>query len=191
MTRPTVVLLNGVGSAGKSTIAKAFQKIAAEPFLHVAMDGFLAMLPEAYQDHPEGLAFERLSGEGRPKVAVTTGAVAERALRGMRRAVAALAAEGNSLIVDDVIFGDVATAHGNPVAEYRALLAPYRLCLVGVFAPLDVLEAREMRRGDRHIGLARWQYDRVHRGMVYDLEVDSGRASPEACARAITGHFGL
>lgn len=191
MTRPTVVLLNGVGSAGKSTIARAFQKIAAEPFLHVEMDGFLAMLPEAYQDHPDGLAFEKLTEEDRPSVAVTTGAVAERALRGMRRAVAALAAAGNNLLVDEVIFGDVTTAHGNPVAEYRALLAPYRLCLVGVFAPLDVLEAREARRGDRHIGLARWQYDRVHRGMTYDLEVDSGCASPEDCAQAIKRHFGL
>jgi len=191
MTRPTVVLLNGVGSAGKSTIARAFQKVAREPFLHVEMDAFLAMLPEACLDHPDGLSFETLTEDDRPAVAVATGAVAERVLRGLRHAAAAMASQGNNLIVDEVIFGNEATAQGNPIAEYRALLAPYRLCVVGVFAPLEVLEAREAQRGDRHIGLARWQFGRVHRGMVYDLEVDSGSASPQACALAIKRHFGL
>ncbi|MDE1996547.1 MAG: chloramphenicol phosphotransferase, partial [Rhizobiaceae bacterium] len=33
-----ILLLNGVGSAGKSSIARALQAIAAEPFLHVQMD---------------------------------------------------------------------------------------------------------------------------------------------------------
>jgi chloramphenicol 3-O phosphotransferase len=191
MTRPTVVLLNGVGSAGKSTIARAFQKIACEPFLHVEMDAFLAMLPETCLDDPDGLSFEKLIEDGRPAVAVTTGAVAERALRGLRHAVAAMASQGNNLIVDEVIFGNEATAHGNPLTEYRALLAPYRLCVVGVFAPLDVLEAREAQRGDRHVGLARWQFERVHRGMAYDLEIDTGRASPEDCAGVIKRRFGL
>jgi len=191
VTSATVVLLNGVGSAGKGSIAKALQRITSQPFLHVEMDAFLAMLPEAYQDHPDGLIFESQSENGRPAIAVRTGAVAERALMGMRQAVAALAAAGNDLIVDEVLFGDVDTDYGNAVAEYRTLLAPFRLCLVGVFAPLDVVEARERRRGDRAIGLARWQFDRVHRGMRYDLEIDAGRDSPAECARAIQRHFGL
>ncbi|MEQ9607407.1 MAG: chloramphenicol phosphotransferase [Kiloniellaceae bacterium] len=186
-----VVVLNGVGSAGKSTVAKALQQIAEEPFLHVEMDAFLAMLPETYQDHPDGLVFEPLTEEGVAAMAVRTGAVAERALKGMRHAVAALAGAGNNLIVDEVLFGDAATQHGNAVADYRALLAPYRVWFVGVFAPLDVLEARERRRGDRHLGLARWQFDRVHHGMTYDLEVDTAAAGPADCARIIKERFGL
>jgi chloramphenicol 3-O-phosphotransferase len=31
----------------------------------------------------------------------------------------------------------------------------------------------------------------VHRGMTYDLEVDSGRQSPADCARSIKDRFGL
>lgn len=46
-------------------------------------------------------------------------------------------------------------------------------------------------RGDRLAGLARWQVDRVHAGRAYDLEVDSGSLTPEACARLIAGRFGL
>lgn len=43
-----IVLLNGVGSVGKTAIAKAMQAITAEPFLHVEMDAFLNMMPERY-----------------------------------------------------------------------------------------------------------------------------------------------
>jgi chloramphenicol 3-O phosphotransferase len=71
------------------------------------------------------------------------------------------------------------------------LLGDFELFRVGVFAPLDVLETRERERGDRLIGLARWQYDRVHKGMRYDLEIDASRATPMACAERIKQRFGL
>ncbi|RUX39342.1 chloramphenicol phosphotransferase, partial [Mesorhizobium sp. M4A.F.Ca.ET.050.02.1.1] len=45
-----IVPLNEVGSAGKSSIARALQATTAKPFLHVPMDAFLEMLPEALQD---------------------------------------------------------------------------------------------------------------------------------------------
>ena len=44
--RPQVIILNGIGSVGKSSMAKALQAITSKPFLHVAMDAFLDMLPE-------------------------------------------------------------------------------------------------------------------------------------------------
>lgn len=182
--RPRIVLLNGVGSAGKTSIAKALQAIASEPFLHVQMDAFIEMLPERLQDHLDGFTFETISEQGKPSVVIGAGPVAEKTMRGMRHAIAALAGQGNNLIVDDVLVGD-------EFAEYRMLLAPFDFCLVGVFAPLEVLEARERQRGDRMIGLARWQYDRVHKDMVYDLEVDTSTATPEACALRIKQSFGL
>ena len=61
-----IVLLNGVGSSGKSSIAKALQTMTAEPFLHVQMDVFVEMLPEALQDHPDGFAFETTQVEAHP-----------------------------------------------------------------------------------------------------------------------------
>jgi chloramphenicol 3-O phosphotransferase len=183
--RPHVIILNGVGSVGKSSAARAFQETSAEPFLHVAMDAFLDMLPKAMLDHPDGLMFEPLRDEGAPAIAIRTGPVLDRALRGMRHAVAAMAAQGNNLIVDDVLIAQGAAG------DYRRLLGDYRLRFVGLFAPLDVLEARERARGDREIGLARWQYDRVHRDIVYDLELDASRLTPAECAQAISAAFEL
>jgi chloramphenicol 3-O phosphotransferase len=179
-----IILLNGVGSSGKSSIAKQLQKIASKPFLHVQMDDFCAMLPEALQDHPDGLVFEEASENGKPLVVVKTEPVGARAMRGMRHAIAAMAAQGNNLIVDDVMLE-------NEHEEYVALLSGFETFFLGVFAPLDVLEARERQRGDRLIGLARWQYGRVHCGKKYDLEVDSGSLRPLECATLIKEKFQL
>jgi chloramphenicol 3-O phosphotransferase len=183
--RPRVILLNGVGSAGKSSIATALQAIATDPFLHVQMDVFLDMMPAAYQDHPDAFSYETRQEDGKPLIVIHGGSLGERVMQGMRHAIAAMAAQGNDLIVDEVLTDDGARA------AYAALLAPFELRMVGVFAPLEVLEAREQQRGDRLIGLARWQYDRVHMGMSYDLEVDTSRATPMECARLIKEKFRL
>jgi chloramphenicol 3-O phosphotransferase len=179
-----IVILNGVGSSGKTSIGRALQGITDDPFLHVQMDTFLGMLPERYQDHPDGLTFTIIQEDGKPSVIIETGPVADRAFRGMRHAVAAMAAQGNNLIVDDVLLG-------RKQAEYAELLSGFEVFLVGVFAPLAVLEARERERGDRLIGLARWQYGRVHQYITYDLQVDTSIASAMECAELIKQTFQL
>jgi chloramphenicol 3-O phosphotransferase len=180
----TIILLNGVGSSGKSSIAKALQTIAAEPFLHVQMDVFMEMLPEALQDHPDGFSYETVHEDGKPAMVIRTGPAGRRALQGMRYAIAAMAAQGNNLIIDDVLCA-------GEMPEYVKLLSDFDLHLVGVFAPLDILEERERRRGDRLIGLARWQYGRVHKDASYDLEIDTSTATPLECAKHIREKFQL
>lgn len=180
----TIILLNGAGSAGKSSIARALQALAEVPLLHVQMDTFLDMMPEPLQTHADGISYEEGETDGRPSVAVKVGPVGARVLHGMRHAIAAMAGQGNNLIVDDVLCD-------GEIRDYRQLLSSHDLRVVGVFAPLHVLEQREVERGDRLIGLARWQFDRVHRGIDYDLTVDSGVLSPLECARRIKEKFGL
>lgn len=185
MAASRIIILNGVGSVGKTSTAHALQAITAEPFLHVAMDSFLGMLPDKLTGHPDGLVFDATEIDGKPNVIIRSGPVLERAMLGMRHAVAAMAAQGNNLIVDEVMIGS-AKEH-----EYRALLSGFDLRFVGLFAPLDVLEARERARGDRLIGLARWQYERVHQNISYDLEIDTARAPPPEIAKAICDAFGM
>jgi len=186
MPRPTVILLNGVGSVGKSSTAKALQAMAVEPMLHVAMDSFLDMLPARMFGHPDGYIFETQVSDGHPTVVIHSGPVMERLLEGMRHAVAALARQGNSLILDDVMFS------GGEAEDYRQFVAPHAdLHLVGLHAPLEVLEQRERDRGDREIGLARWQVDRVHQGIVYDLEIDTSLLTPDEVAAKICRAFGI
>jgi len=184
LPRVHIIILNGVGSVGKSSTARALQTVTTEPFMHVAMDTFMDMLPAHMFGHPDGMVFESTRDNGKPAIAIRTGPVVERAMLGMRHAIAAMAEQGNNLVVDDVLFGDQAS-------EYRALLSRFDVRLVGLFAPLEVIEARERVRGDREIGLARWQYDRVHRGVAYDLEIDATMATPLENASKIRDAFGL
>jgi chloramphenicol 3-O phosphotransferase len=185
MPRPDVIILDGVGSVGKSSMARALQTITAMPFLHIAMDAFIDMLPARMFGHPDGLVFETVQDQGKPSVVIRTGPVVEHTMRGMRHAIGAMAAQGNNLIVDEVMIGN------DKVREYRTLLAPFNVHFVGLFAPLDVLEARERLRGDREPGLARWQYDRVHRDMIYDLEIDTATTTPLENAQKIRDAFRL
>jgi len=102
----------------------------------------------------------------------------------MRDAIAAMAALVNDLIVDEVVL------QASKETPYHALLSSFDVRFVGLFAPLDVLEARERERGDRTIGLARWPDGRVHRGITYDFEIDTTMAKPPESARIIQNAFG-
>ena len=187
-SRSKIILLNGAGSAGKGAIARASQDMASGPVLHVEMDAFFAMLPPRWQSDPDVLSFVP-APEDPSSVAVRTGPAGHRVWSGMRHAALALADRGNDLILDDVIVGD--DPPGTIFAEYRELLAGHDLFTVGVFARLETLEMRERARGDRQIGLARWQIDRVHQGCTYDLEVHTDDRTPEDCAREILAAFPL
>jgi len=118
--QPQIIILNGIGSVGKSSTAKALQAITSKPFLHVAMDAFLDMLPEKMLAHPNGLMFEAAQDGDKPIIAIRSGPVLERVMRGMRHAVFAMAEQGNNLIVDEVMIGVGATQ------ECRAVLGPWR-----------------------------------------------------------------
>ncbi len=183
--RSTILVLNGVGSVGKSSVARALQERLAEPFLHVQMDSWIEMLPEDLQDDPSTFAFIAGMEAGMPSVAIHSGPLGDRLMAGFRASVVAMADAGNDLIVDDVM---LSPAEGE---EYRRRLASHDLRMIGLHAPLTVLEARERLRGDRMPGLARWQFDRVHRGQLYDLELETGQSSPGQCADAIILAFGL
>jgi chloramphenicol 3-O phosphotransferase len=185
MPRIHVIVLNGAGSVGKSTTARALQAITREPFLHVAMDTFIEMLPERMIGHPDGLTFEQVGDDATPSLAVRSGPALKGVMKGMRRCVAALAELGQNLVVDEVLIG------ADNERDYRASLAAFDFRLVGLFAPLDVLEAREAARGDRQIGLARWQFDRVHQGRDYDIGIDTSETTPAENARIIRDAFEL
>tara|TARA_R110000803_G_scaffold29237_4_gene66937 strand:- start:558 stop:1115 length:558 start_codon:yes stop_codon:yes gene_type:complete len=179
-----IILLNGTSSAGKSSLARALQAVTAEPFLHVPMDAFLEMMPPQYANHPEAFHFVPLDGSAPPEVAISMGPYGARVMQGMRSAMAAMARDGLNLIIDTVMLDD-------EWPLFESLLAEFDLHLVGIFADIDVVERRERQRGDRDIGQARWQSGRVHKGLTYDLTVDTSRVSPDEAATQIKAAFSL
>ena len=84
------------------------------------------------------------------------------------------------MIIDDV-FLDGAVSQQR-TGEH---LAGLEVLWVGVQCAPEVAAARERERGDRPTGMAAGQATAVHRGVVYDLVVDSGTASLDQCAALI------
>jgi len=183
--KPKIIILNGTSSVGKTSTAKAIQEFASKPYMHLQMDSFLAMLPRRLDNHADGLLFRNIGTEQKPEIAISSGPALEMLMAGMRGAVAAMAKQGNDLIVDDVLWDQ------KDFDEYRALLVEFDPRFVLLDAPLDIIEDRERSRGDRVLGLARWQFDRVRQLRRYDLVVETSKSDPETCAKEIIVAFDL
>ncbi|HEX6820140.1 MAG TPA: AAA family ATPase, partial [Ktedonobacterales bacterium] len=147
----TIILLNGISSAGKTSISEVLQQTTVTPYLQVSIDAFENMLPERYREGGP-FAWETLF----PKM-----------LRGFHRSIAALAGAGNNLIVDHVMVYREGWA--STLADCAAILEPFRVYFVGVHCSLEEAKRREQLRGDRFKGTAERQFPRVHRLRLYDL----------------------
>ncbi|MFW6093117.1 MAG: chloramphenicol phosphotransferase CPT family protein [Pseudomonadota bacterium] len=183
-----IIFLNGSSSAGKTTLAGMLQQILDEPYQHIALDQFRDGMPGRYRglNSPEGspgalgLNVVPTQLEGERVTRIDFGSHGEQVLRGMRRAVAAFAREGNNVIIDDLLFKP------HYLEDYAHALAGLDAWLIGVRCSLDVVNERESRRSGRFPGTAVSHYHEVHaHGVPYDLEVDTSHATPRACALRI------
>jgi len=171
-----VVLLHGTSSSGKTTVARAVQALSEEPWLRLGIDAFWTAIDERWMEQgPRAVdGFAWLDD-----ATIAPGPVGQRLAAGMRAAIAACAWCGNNLVVDDVFIDP------GWLDAWRDELAGLEWLLVGILAPLPVLEQRERIRGNRIEGEARAQVDVIHVGVEYDLTLDTASQSPEECAHTI------
>jgi chloramphenicol 3-O phosphotransferase len=175
-TPGTILLLNGTTSSGKSSILGHLQTMLDGPFLDAGIDKFIFMLPERYLSERE--LWDTVLGH-----AAYAGPLGRRLFSGMHHAIAALARAGNHILADHVL------VEPDWVRECAELFAELPAHLIAVRCPLAVVEQRERDRGDRTLGQARKQFDRAHAHGIYDLEIDSSLATPEACAAQIRDYL--
>ena len=168
-----VIVLNGGSSSGKSGIARCLQAVLPEPWLAFGIDGFVDSLPAALQSSDEGIDVAADGG-------VSVGEEFSRLEAAWRAGVVATAWAGARVIVDDVFLGG---AHSQE--RWRKSLDGLDVLWVGVRCDAEVAAGREIVRGDRARGMAEKQAELVHRGVAYDLEVDTTRTEALVCARTI------
>ncbi len=173
MGRYRVVVLNGVSSSGKSSIALALQALLPEPWLRLGIDDLVDAVPDWLREGNAGITF---APDGR----VIVGDEFARLDRAWGAGVAAMVGAGAPVLVDEVLLSGAAGQE-----RWRAVLGDIPALWVGVHCDPAVLAERERARGDRVIGMAADQLPLVHAGVVYDVEVDTTRASAETCAREI------
>lgn len=157
MQKTQIIFLHGPSSSGKSTTAKALQAMAEIPFWHISIDHLRdsGVLP---QDRLNSQDFH-WSDMRKPF------------FDGFHASLAAYAHAGNNLILEHIL--------DDPdwVPALKNLLAPFDVFFVGLHCPLTLLNQREVDRGDRPLGSAAQDFETVHKGRRYDLEIQ-GEAAP-------------
>jgi chloramphenicol 3-O phosphotransferase len=180
-----IIFLNGCGSSGKTTIAKAIQHQSAQPWLRLGVDTLIDMAPEKFIAFGEKAAegyFSFIPGinERGEAMHVKIGPLGDKLFNTLPLTAKLLADAGNNLIIDEVLLDDTS------FSLYQKALTGHNIYLIGVFCELHTLQEREILRGDRAIGLANDQFDRVHAGYrPYDLKIDTTRRSAFEIAKEI------
>jgi chloramphenicol 3-O phosphotransferase len=160
--QPTAIVLHGPTSAGKTKLAKALQATSPVPAFHVSLDAFVTMSNRR----------DMRSDEERAKAYKLH-------CENLRSTLSRIAQTEFDIILDLVLRDE---------AELQACLEALNgraTYLIGVSAPLPVLEARERERPDRARGIAKEQVVDPVYNRKYDLMLDTSRTTPEAGAAAV------
>jgi chloramphenicol 3-O phosphotransferase len=154
----SIIILNGTSSSGKTTISKAMQASLENIYLHCALDAFWDMTPANIKANSENFPHMK---------------------KAMANTVAALALTGHNVVVDTIFSGK------KTYDEFMDVLKNLSVIVVKVTCQIEVLKSREIARGDRTIGLAESQIETIHNGVLYDLEIDTSKYSPQDCVDLI------
>lgn len=182
-TKPgQIVILNGTPRSGKSSIAEEVQKSSDGVWMNLGVDRFKQMTPERYQP---GIGL-RPGGE-RPDLEPLIVTL----YRAMYEAVATHSRLGINVVVD-VGHHDNYSEPRNILPKCARLLEGLPVLFVGVRCPIEVVMERRLVTWGTGYGedgsipepVRLWQ-KAVHEPGIYDLEVDTSKYNPEACAGLI------
>ncbi|NNN35092.1 chloramphenicol phosphotransferase CPT [Streptomyces sp. S3(2020)] len=167
-----VIVLNGGSSSGKSGIVRCLQEVLPDPWLSFGIDSLVEAMPGS----GTGIEFA-------PDGEVNVGPEFRTLQKAWMTGIAAMVRGGARVIVDDVFLGGPDSQDG-----WREALTGLEVLWVGVRCDARVAAGREIVRGDRVRGMAEQQAELVHKGVVYDLEVDTTHTEALDCARAIAAY---
>jgi len=193
-TRSTLIILNGPSCASKSSLQSALQTKLLGCFLALGLDTlFIRAVPSGYLpggaitcpgvsagDMFEGVKSQ--DAQGNPLFTLKFGAHGRKIISGMHRAIVGYLDAGNNVIVDYIAY------EPNWLPELLELAKWHKVYLIGVTAPLEILESREKARGYDVAGHARSHYDTVlqYAPRPYDMMVDTSQDSAEVLAQKIS-----
>jgi chloramphenicol 3-O phosphotransferase len=142
-------------------------------WVQLSVDTLIDAMPKKLLNEETGIEFDA-DGSVRP------GQEFRRLESAWMQGIAAMARAGAHIIVDDVFLSGMDARN-----RWQEALAGVSVLWVGVRCNPAVATERERGREDRVTGMAASQAEIVHRGMTYDIEVDTTETPAEECARFI------
>lgn len=183
-----IILIQGLTSSGKSSVAKALQDFYAEknvPYIIIGFDGFRCLLPKKWvnlntegvgKTHKDGL---RLHLDKSGNYTPSLGPVAWRMYSAFTATLKAISKQGVNIIAEGA-------APFYPIKEELRDLKPY---IVLIEASPEIADAREKKRGGI-IGLAKSMrtWDHPYEKDT-DLILNSDTKTPQELAKIIYNKF--
>lgn len=199
-----IILLTGSPSSGKSTLSKTIQSISDDIFLHVGIDTvMLHYLHLRYQSgvpsndfddswkkpnfnpteyHKEGVSWIAPGPNSKnpyPDLRLQFGRVARLAFSAMYASIAEISRQGFNVISDNCFhFPDM-------LQEAKSRLKDLPVIYVALSPEIEVMERREIDRGDRMHGMAISVYKQMVKDFGADIVIDTGKYTPEEEAELI------
>ena len=168
MEKGRVIFLNGVTSAGKTSIVEALQDREDIFFYVVANDLFQEMVGDKYLRENY---WKYLS-----EVIIM-----------MYHTAKLYSDMGKNVLIDGILVErDEIKPHYQQLME---ILKDNPLDIVEVYCPLDICRQRNIARGDRFETQSQEQHELMAKDIKYSLKVDTSIHSPEECAEIIVNNL--
>jgi len=162
------IILNGTSSSGKTTIANGFLVQSDTPYTFLSLDNHIHALIKAYGErYPE---LNDADGNFAPGIFEI---LLPNFIFTFHDTIKAYLEAGKKIIVDHVLQESAWRD------DLLLKIEPYNISIVGVYCSLEEIEKREKQRGDRQIGMARYQFERVHENMDYVIKIETDKMSIE------------
>lgn len=165
MEKGRIIFLNGVTSAGKTSIVEALQHRRDVFFYVVANDLFQEIIGDDYlEENYWGYLSE--------------------AIIMMYHTAKLFSDMGKDVLIDGILVErEEIKPHYYQLLE---ILKDNPLDIVEVYCPLDICRQRNIMRGDRYEMQSQEQYNLMAQDIRYSIKVDTSIYSPEQCAEIIT-----
>ena len=164
MEKGKIIFLNGVTSAGKTTIVDALQERRDVFFYVVANDLFQEMVGEQYLQENY---WKYLS-----EVIIM-----------MYHTAKLYSDMGKNVLIDGILVErEEIKPHYQKLLE---ILKDNPLDIVEIYCPLDICRQRNIERGDRYESQSEEQSEIMSKDISYTLSVDTSKNTPEECAKQI------
>ncbi len=174
MKKGIIVLMNGTSSSGKTRISSELINQKEILFHHLSIDDFFHNFNEFIDKK-----FPDLEPVRKVDDQVVAQIIFDPIVSMFYSTVKLFSEMGLNVIVDTVIEND------KWFNECLDVFSDHPTIFIGVICSKEELIRREQLRGDRLIGLACSQFDKVYCFNEYDLEVNTEELNPVECAEKI------